>query len=105
MRGERVGSIGYEAFMDEPGKERLELSYWRGEDHAREHVRQTVRLTATPQPLGGERWWMICPFSGARWASSTSHHSAIALPGARPGGWVMPASAYRARTARWAWPA
>jgi hypothetical protein len=66
LRGERVGSIGYEAFMDEPGEERLELSYWRGEDHAREHVRQTVRLAATPQPLGGERWWMICPFSGAR---------------------------------------
>lgn len=64
--GEPSGSISYVARMDEPGQERLELSYWRGEGKDREHVQQTVRLTFTRPRLGGKRWWMICPYSGLR---------------------------------------
>ncbi len=65
-RGEPSGSISYEAIMDEPGQERLELSYTRGPDEEREHVRQTVRLCHTVPHYGGKRWWMICPFRGIR---------------------------------------
>lgn len=64
--GEPSGSISYDAHMEEPGRERLELSYVRGEGDEREHVRQTVRLCPTRPHYGGKRWWMICPFRGIR---------------------------------------
>ncbi|SCW91446.1 hypothetical protein SAMN02927924_04027 [Sphingobium faniae] len=64
--GEEVGSIGYQAIMHEPGKERLELSYSRGSGEDREQVRQTVRLCHTVPHYGGKRWWMICPYRGIR---------------------------------------
>jgi len=60
------GSIGYRALMDEPGEERLELSYTRGSGEDREEVRQTVRLCFTVPHYGGKRWWMICPYRGIR---------------------------------------
>lgn len=28
----------------------------------------TIRLVPTPQPLGGRRWWFICPVTGTRCA-------------------------------------
>jgi len=65
-RGQPNGSISYLVIMDEPGEERLELSYTRGPEGKREDVRQTVRLTFTRPKLGGKRWWMICPFRGLR---------------------------------------
>jgi hypothetical protein len=64
--GQPSGSISYTSIMDDPGHERLELSYTRGPDHDRESVKQTVRLTYTRPKFGGKRWWMICPFSGLR---------------------------------------
>lgn len=27
---------------------------------------QAIRLTCTAQPLGGRRWWMLCPLTGKR---------------------------------------
>lgn len=64
--GEPAGSISYAAHMDEPGRERLELSYSRGEGEGREHVRQTVHLCHTLPHYGGKRWWMICPYRSVR---------------------------------------
>lgn len=64
--GQPSGSIGYKAIMDEPGEERLELSYTRGSGDKREQVRQTVRLCFTVPNYGGKRWWMICPFRHIR---------------------------------------
>ena len=64
--GRPSGSISYTAIMDEPGAERLELSYTRGEGSDRENVRQTVRLTFTRPNYGGKRWWMICPYQHIR---------------------------------------
>jgi hypothetical protein len=52
--------------MDEPGMERLELSYTRGEGDNRESVKQTIRLCHTLPHYGGKRWWMICPYQGIR---------------------------------------
>ena len=63
---EHAGTIGYTAIMDEPGAERLELAYSRGPAGEREDVRQTIRLTHTPQHYGGKRWWMICPYRSIR---------------------------------------
>lgn len=64
--GEPSGSIGYSAVMDQPGEERLELSYTRGSGEAAEQVSQTVRLCCTTPNYGGKRWWMICPYRGIR---------------------------------------
>jgi hypothetical protein len=64
--GEPSGSIGYQAIMHEPGHERLELSYTRGEGDGAEQVKQTVRLCFTRPNYGGKRWWMICPYRGIR---------------------------------------
>lgn len=65
-RGQPSGSIGYQAIMQEPGAERLELSYTRGSGEDREQVRQTVRLCHTVPHYGGKRWWMICPYRAIR---------------------------------------
>lgn len=65
-RGQESGSISYDAIMHEPGKERLELSYWIGSGKDREHVRQTVQLCYTVPQFGGKRWWMLCPLKGIR---------------------------------------
>jgi len=64
--GEPSGSIGYKAFMHQPGEERLELTYTRGSGHDRERVQQTVRLCFTVPNYGGKRWWMICPYRNIR---------------------------------------
>lgn len=64
--GSSSGSISYVAAMGEPGVERLELSYTRGEGADREQVRQDVRLCYTVPNYGGKRWWMICPYRGHR---------------------------------------
>jgi hypothetical protein len=52
--------------MGESGKERLELSYTRGEGDKRESVKQTIHLCHTLPHYGGKRWWMICPYQGIR---------------------------------------
>lgn len=64
--GDPAGSICYRALLSEAGNERLVLDYSREVDGEREHVLQTVHLTATGQNFGGKRWWMICPHLGHR---------------------------------------
>ena len=64
--GEPSGSISYVSRMDEPGMERLELSYTRGKGDNREEVKQTIRLCYTEPNYGGKRWWMICPYRHVR---------------------------------------
>lgn len=64
--GQPCGSISYRAVMDEPGHERLELSYCRGQGENRQKFSQTIQLTFTRPHFGGKRWWMICPYSGQR---------------------------------------
>ncbi len=59
---EPAGSISYEADMRDLYGSELRLSYWRGSEPDREHVRQTVRLVFTEPHYGGRRWWMICPY-------------------------------------------
>ena len=63
---EPAGSISYEADMREAHASELRLSYTRGPDDNREHVKQTVRLTFTEPNFGGRRWWMTCPYRGHR---------------------------------------
>lgn len=60
------GSIGYEAIMDDPYHERLELNYTNTRQGERRDIRQTVHLTHTVPNYGGKRWWMLCPVSGRR---------------------------------------
>jgi len=60
--GEPAGSISYEADMHDPYSSELRLSYNRGSEPDREHVKQTVRLEFTEANYGGRRWWMICPY-------------------------------------------
>lgn len=66
--GEPSGAISYAAIMDEPGMERLILTYTRGSGADKESVRQEVRLVSTQPHYGGKRWWMICPYKGTRCA-------------------------------------
>ena len=60
--GEPAGSISYEADMRDPHNSEMRLSYTRGNEPDREHVKQTVRLAFTEPRYGGRRWWMICPY-------------------------------------------
>src|SRR3954462_7005493 len=63
--GEHVASMGYSATLGpERGHVRL---HWTttdrstGEKHQRE---QWIELESKPQPLGGRRWWFVCPRRG-----------------------------------------
>jgi hypothetical protein len=59
--GERIGWISYFANLDEL-RGRMRLTH--GSGHlARDYW---VDLTTTEQPLGGRRWWFICPVTGRR---------------------------------------
>jgi hypothetical protein len=64
--GEQIGSIGYEARLDED-KGRVRLHYtttrWDSEKHESDYW---IQLETTPQPFGGRRWWFICPNTGRR---------------------------------------
>src|SRR5664279_1359170 len=64
--GERVGSIGYESHLgEESGSVRLQYTTtrWGGEKHQSDYW---IQLETTPQPLGGRRWWFLCPRTGRR---------------------------------------
>jgi hypothetical protein len=63
--GERVGSIGYLAILEnERGRMHLTYTstYWDGTKHDSDYW---VELTTRPQPFGGRRWWFVCPKTGA----------------------------------------
>lgn len=64
--GKAAGSIGYQAIMSEPWRERLELTYTNTRGGEQKEVRQTVHLTHSLPNYGGKRWWMLCPVSGRR---------------------------------------
>ncbi|WP_201864829.1 hypothetical protein [Microvirga soli] len=63
--GEQRASIGYEAHMgEERGWVRLcyaTTNHWNGQTTQHDY---TMELTSTPQPLGGCRWWWVCPRRG-----------------------------------------
>jgi hypothetical protein len=64
--GERIGAIGYKVHLgQESGRVRLMYTTTRGggERHESDYW---IELTTTPQPLGGRRWWLICPRTGRR---------------------------------------
>lgn len=60
--GEPAGSISYDADMRDFDNAALRLSFTRGSEPDREHVKQTVLLTSTTPNFGGRRWWMVCPY-------------------------------------------
>lgn len=64
--GRDTGSISYRAVMNEPGMERLELTYSNMRGGERREVRQTIHLTHSLPNFGGKRWWMLCPVNGQR---------------------------------------
>jgi hypothetical protein len=63
--GKQTASIGYEAQMDEEsGWVRLRYTttnHWTDQQTQHDY---RVQLTTTPQPLGGRRWWWVCPRRG-----------------------------------------
>ena len=63
--GEQRASIGYKAHMgEERGWVRLTYAttnHWTGQQTQHDY---TVELVTTPQPLGGRRWWWVCPRCG-----------------------------------------
>jgi hypothetical protein len=64
--GERVGSIGYEAHLgQESGRVRLKYTTTRWDGEKRESD-YWIELETAPQPLGGRRWWFVCPRTGRR---------------------------------------
>jgi hypothetical protein len=66
--GERTGSIGYEAHLDQRCG-RIRLIYTRtGWDGERRVCDYWIGLETTPQHFGGRRWWFICPRTGKRTA-------------------------------------
>ena len=59
---EPAGWISYSANLIDLYDGELILTYSRGDEPEREHVRQVVRLVFTEPHYGGRRWWMICPY-------------------------------------------
>jgi hypothetical protein len=63
--GEQRASIGYEATIgEESGQVRLRYTTTNHWTDQTTHHDYTVQLTTTPQPLGGRRWWWVCPRRG-----------------------------------------
>jgi hypothetical protein len=63
--GEQRASIGYEAHMgDESGSVCLRYTTTNHRTGQQTQHDYRVQLTTTPQPLGGRRWWWVCPRRG-----------------------------------------
>jgi hypothetical protein len=62
--GEQVASIGYQAVLG-PERGHIRLS-WTRTDHSgqKKPLQQWIELESKRQPLGGRRWWLICPRRG-----------------------------------------
>jgi hypothetical protein len=66
MTGQRVGSIGYEAYLrQESGRVRLKYTTTQRSGERRESD-YWIELETTPQPFGGRRWRFVCPRTGRR---------------------------------------
>jgi hypothetical protein len=64
--GERICSIGYQADLgQETGRVRPHYTTTRWDGEKRES-NYWIQLETTPQPLGGRRWWFVCPGTGRR---------------------------------------
>lgn len=65
--GEPSGSVGYSCDMTDPEASELVLRFTTGAARGdpKDHV-QRIRLSYTVPNLGGRRWWMHCPVTGAR---------------------------------------
>jgi hypothetical protein len=65
--GELSGSVGYSCDMTDPEASELVLRFTTGAARGdpKDHV-QRIRLSYTVPNLGGRRWWMHCPVTGAR---------------------------------------
>ena len=64
--GVHVGSIGFESRLDcETGRVRLHYTTTR-RDSDTHFSDYWIQLETTPQPLGGRRWWFLCPKLGTR---------------------------------------
>src|SRR5829696_327817 len=60
--GEQVASMGYQAVLG-PERGHMRLSWTRTDRSTgqKKELQQWIELEAKPQPLGGRRWWFICP--------------------------------------------
>jgi hypothetical protein len=64
--GERVVSIGYEAYLgQESGYVQLKCTTTEWDGGCQESD-CWITLATTPQPFGGRRWWFVCPRTGRR---------------------------------------
>ena len=64
--GERVGDVAYEADMvGDCGHVRLRYTTTRAHDGQKRDSDYTIALETKAQPLGGRRWWFVCPKTGA----------------------------------------
>ena len=59
--GEKTASIGYEVKAIDPADAWIRL--WYTLTREKEDVDYRVRLTTTPLPWGGVRWWFVCPLN------------------------------------------
>jgi len=63
--GEEIASIGFEARLGE--KDGYVRLHWTSADRWSGDKRQCenrIELTTRAQPLGGRRWWFVCPRTG-----------------------------------------
>jgi hypothetical protein len=63
IEGQRIVSIKFRLDLRDTEKPLLMLLFSAPDGRP---SRQTITLTATPQRLGGSRWWMVCPEMGKR---------------------------------------
>jgi hypothetical protein len=58
-----AGSLSYRLDLRDTASGTLTIGAVRPNGEA---ICQVIRLTSTAQPLGGRRWWMLCPTTGKR---------------------------------------
>jgi len=65
--GQRVASISYQAHLaEERGWVRLSYTSTHPRSGKKRHADDWIELITKPQPLGGRRWWFVCPRTGQR---------------------------------------
>ena len=96
--GEESGSVRCSARMDQPGRERLELS-WRLISTG-EQMRQTINLDYTEPNYGGSDGGLCAPIKAIARTSSTCPTAAASLHPGRPIALAIAPSAYHQPTRR-----
>lgn len=65
--GQPSGDISYSCDMTDPERGEMVLRFTTGASRGNpKHHVQRIRLSYTVPKLGGKRWWMHCPVTGAR---------------------------------------